>query len=644
MSTIHCCFQPNVPHCADILSKMVEASDYWKPDATSRASSKNNTCHLAKAALFNTALSKKDNVYTDSQTGAIISANARLDNRAQLMRQLNLGKHTVTDGELILNAYQRWGRMCPKYLLGDFVFIIWDEVNQKVFCARDHFGVKLLLYSRTDKGVMLSNEPNAFFTSGWLHKQLKESWLVNQLWGLGPTPVSTAYDGLEVVPAGHFIEIDAGGVTTESFWELTDDTQWKDMSDEELLRELKRRFRNAVEVRLESDYPLACELSEGLDSSGIAGYAAMIKPNDIIQTLSYECVALTEKTRPVWEKTYEDIFGMLNMHANLKPIWTEEPVAEEDKTTLITNTGGTFALRGAWLWHCKLAHQKDARVLLSGWGGDHCVSTYGDFYESELFNEFKWFTVHKLFQDKYKRGRGSHPLKAWIHLLMKHLMPGLSRWYVRAHSGLEQALWKRSQYSLLKEYYINRYRLISQLKVFTNGYRRYSTKAHHRRELFGIGLEQRLTDSELSARMYRVEFRYPMLDIPLVEFAYNLPSHLKIYRGIERYSFRYILEGVTTERVRWRLKADVNHPDRDYLLLSEQERQELQDLLHTHLLQKYCHTKTFVIPAEEAKFVVNQFRSFSSVFRYFAENSIPVILACNCRLFGFKEGESFGNL
>jgi asparagine synthase (glutamine-hydrolysing) len=603
---------------------MVEASDYWQPDATSRASNKNNTCHLAKATLFNTALSKKDNVYTDSQTGAIISANARLDNRTQLMQQLNLNKHTVKDGELILNAYQRWGRMSPKYLLGDFAFIIWDEVNQKVFCARDHFGVKLLLYSCTDKGIMISNEPNAFFTSGWLQKQLKESWLVNRLWGLGPTPASTAYDGLDVVPAGHFMEIVAGGMTTEPYWKLTDDKQWKGMSDEELLTELKCRFRHAVEVRLESDYPLASELSEGLDSSGITGYAAMIKPDETIFTLSYECVALTEKTRPVWEKTYEDIFAMLDMHDNLEPIWTEDQVAEEDKTMLISNTGGAFALRGAWLWHCRLAHSKGVRVLLAGWGGDHCVSTYGDFYESELFNKFRWLKVHKLFQDKYKRGRGSHPLKAWICLLIKHLTPRFSRWYVRKHPGLEQALLKRSQYSLLKEHYIARHGLIPELKKFTSRYRGYSTKAHHRRELFEIGLERRLIDSELSARMYRVEFRFPMLDIPLVEFAYNLPSHLKIYRGIERYSFRHILKGVTTERIRWRLKADVYLPDREDRLLSEQERQELQELLHTQLLQKYCHTNTLDLQEREEKFVLNQFRAFSPVFRYYADNNVPV--------------------
>jgi hypothetical protein len=84
MSTVHCCFQPNAPFSADIMSKMLQASDYWKPDAAGQAGNRDNTCRLAKANLFNTALSKKDFVYTDSQTGSMITANARLDNRAAI--------------------------------------------------------------------------------------------------------------------------------------------------------------------------------------------------------------------------------------------------------------------------------------------------------------------------------------------------------------------------------------------------------------------------------------------------------------------------------------------------------------------------------------------------------------------------------
>jgi len=210
MSSIHCCYKPTDPVKPEVLSKMLEASNYWEPDASSQTSNKNLTCHLAKAHLFNTSYSKNDFVFTDHESGSMITANARIDNREDLIKQLNLRNDLISDGELILHAYLKWGKACPKYLLGDFVFIIWDNTEQKVFCARDHFGVKLLMYSQTEKGVMLTNEPNAFFTSQWLKKELKESWLVSKIWGLAFNNNETAYEGLEVIPAAHYAEIKEG--------------------------------------------------------------------------------------------------------------------------------------------------------------------------------------------------------------------------------------------------------------------------------------------------------------------------------------------------------------------------------------------------------------------------------------------------
>ncbi|MCI1640070.1 MAG: asparagine synthase-related protein [Bacteroidales bacterium] len=628
MSTIHCCFQYKSALGEDVITKMLAASDYWNPDATSLAGNTTGTCCLAKASLFNTKLSKSDNVFTDEQTGSIISANARIDNRIELFRKLNIGNHDIPDGELILRSYFKWGRECPKYLYGDFAFIIWDEEKQKVYCARDHFGVKVLLYAREDIGIMLSNEPNSFFTSGWLKKEIKESWLVKHLWGLGlnSEPFETAYEGLDIVPAAHYMEIDSNGtVIIKSYWKLADNRQWQNMSDEDLLSEFERRFRHAVEMRMESDYPLAFQLSEGLDSNGIAGIGATMKPDVPIYTLSYDCVELTDKTRPVWGKTYEDISEMLNMHDNLHPIWTSRCEPNDDKDKLTAYIAGTFALRRYWLWHCRLAHQKGARVLMSGWGGDHCVSTYGDFYEDELFNALKFRQVHKLFKDKQKRGSGRNPYKAWMFLLMKHFVPPLSWWYNRISPCLEHSLWQRSGYSVLKKEYIKRYRLKASLKAYINGYSNfYSIKAHHRRELFYVGVERQLIDSELCARMFRLEFRFPMFDVPLVEFAYNLPSSLKIRNGVERYAFRQIIKGVVTERTGGRLKSDVNQPHRDIVALSVDEKREIHELLQSPFIRKYCSKEPFDMQNDVSEFMARLFCFSAPAFRYFADNNIPV--------------------
>ena len=55
----------------------------------------------------------------------------------------------VSDSFFILKSYEKWGEKCPEYLLGDFAFAIWDKNNEKLFCARDHMGVKHFYYYLT---------------------------------------------------------------------------------------------------------------------------------------------------------------------------------------------------------------------------------------------------------------------------------------------------------------------------------------------------------------------------------------------------------------------------------------------------------------------------------------------------------------
>src|SRR5215207_728845 len=68
----------------------------------------------------------------------VITADVRLDNRAELCAALGLIEAGQPDPVLILAAYQRWGEDCAGRLLGDFAFAIWDEAERTLFCARDY--------------------------------------------------------------------------------------------------------------------------------------------------------------------------------------------------------------------------------------------------------------------------------------------------------------------------------------------------------------------------------------------------------------------------------------------------------------------------------------------------------------------------
>jgi asparagine synthase (glutamine-hydrolysing) len=93
-----------------------------------------------------------------------IVADARVDGRSELCRKLRSSGHdchqSATDAELILHAYRAWGDECVRHLLGDFVFAIWDASRERLFCARDHFGVKPFFYARAGNCLVFSNTLN----------------------------------------------------------------------------------------------------------------------------------------------------------------------------------------------------------------------------------------------------------------------------------------------------------------------------------------------------------------------------------------------------------------------------------------------------------------------------------------------------
>ena len=93
-----------------------------------------------------------------------ITADARIDNRDELISTFDLpgrSRQTIADSELILTAFEKWGEGCPERLLGDFSFAIWDSRKNRLFCARDHMGIKPFYYYLSDKLFVFASEIKA---------------------------------------------------------------------------------------------------------------------------------------------------------------------------------------------------------------------------------------------------------------------------------------------------------------------------------------------------------------------------------------------------------------------------------------------------------------------------------------------------
>ena len=101
---------------------------------------------LSHCMLYTTQESLNENLPFE-RGDLVITADARIDNREELIAALGLGKNLttkITDSELILVAYEKWKERCPEKLLGDFVFSIWDKRKHVLFRARYYF---CLLYT-----------------------------------------------------------------------------------------------------------------------------------------------------------------------------------------------------------------------------------------------------------------------------------------------------------------------------------------------------------------------------------------------------------------------------------------------------------------------------------------------------------------
>ncbi|TQV85352.1 asparagine synthetase B family protein [Aliikangiella coralliicola] len=599
MSTIHAC-RLNKERCASqILSKMLKASDYWHPDERSKWVSSETDVGLAKAHLLNTERSIDDASYFSSELGVAICANARVDNRSVLLKQLSFSEEDSrikTDAQLIAHCYKKWQVDCPARLRGDFVFIIWDEEKQKFFCARDHFGVKSLFYSRNERGVMITNEHNAFFTSEWFNRyQYDEPWLIARLWNLGALDFESPNSEIQALPPAHSLEIDEKGTRLQRYWRLTSKTTWKNYSDNELIEELKLRFEKSVIARLDSRYPLGAELSAGLDSNGIVGYAAQHLKKQSLYTFSHQCEALTKENYFVWGDVYRDIQTTFKLHENIEPVWDYSPKTEclasdtseqllQSKKKFYRCFGGVVPIYGGHFVRSKLAKKNGVRVMLSGWGGDHCVTGYGDEFADELFRNRKFISIFRLLKAKRLRGRGGNIIRSFIILAIKQFLPSLYLKMKGLRSGVENSLLFRAKNHFLGQKWKTQYELENTLVKFLNNYQCHSVNRKESLELFELSLTNRLTESELEGRLFKVEYRYPMLDVDLVEFFYSLPSQLKIYDGIERYPFRLTLEGLVPEHIRWRKKHDVCLPQKDKKAEIERKLERLIPRLEYSLL------------------------------------------------------------
>lgn len=183
-----------------------------------------------------------------------------------------------SDTEVIVHAWEEWGRDCVHRLRGIFAFGLWDDREKEFFLARDQIGVKPLYYSYYAGRFTFASQPRAILADDAFQKKIDATGLRDYFAFGYISGERCAFSGMRKLPAGHWLHFKNGHIEIRQYWRV--DYQPRHINADEAEREVQDKLVKAVNMQLVSDLPIGCFLSGGIDSSllvAIAGRNAELR-------------------------------------------------------------------------------------------------------------------------------------------------------------------------------------------------------------------------------------------------------------------------------------------------------------------------------------------------------------------------------
>jgi asparagine synthase (glutamine-hydrolysing) len=543
---------------------------------------------LGNCLLHVTPESLHEQLPLQSERGELIlAADARLDNREELINQLGLTRYSapqITDSRLILTAYEKWGEACLQKLLGDFAFAIWDKQRQTLFCGRDHLGCKPFFYFYLPHRLFaFASEIKALLTLPRVTRELNEEKIgiyLCQLSGYAERDDRTFFKHINRLLPSQVLRVSENGLQTQSYheWDAASLPELKAEAD--FVEAFRERFEQAVACRMRSAYPIASTLSGGLDSSAVSCVARHLlngqNHNGQLLTIYTDCgIASTDEKKYVQavlaqggcEHDNAAVGGSISAAQVVTP-WLDQPVYMPTPAMLLTMT--------------EAAQQRHARVLLTGHDGDTIVS-HGHDYFTELAATQQWNVIKNMITAQISANGTNDKLtlqKQIEHRIYPHVLANLQAQLkshrLKAYAGaLSQALevFSFSAYTqlslLVRSAYVFRparwqsynpvihpafARRIQLSQLLQEEYDHQSAYLpsdylYHRQMIASDNLMLMSEQIDHVSAAHGVEARHPFLDKRLVELCLAAPVELKYDGGRGRGTLRHAMKNILPDEI-----------------------------------------------------------------------------------------------
>jgi asparagine synthase (glutamine-hydrolysing) len=500
--------------------------------------------------------------YYDYERQLMITADAIIDNREELFERLQVERSkrkTMPDSHLILLAYHKWGEESPKYLIGDFAFMIWDEKKCKLFGAKDFSGTRTLYYYSDHQRFAFCTTIEPLLSLRYIKKQLNEQWLAEYLAISAMIDVVdasiTPYKNIDQVPPSHSISVVGGKIKLTRYCTLTSREQLKLKSNEEYVEAFQEVFQKSVNSRLRTHLNVGAQLSGGLDSGAVVSFAAkaMQKQNKKINTFSYippmdfvdfTPIQLMPNERPLIQATVQHVGNIKDHYLDFEG---KDSYSEIDDFLEMMEMPYKFFENSFWLKGIyEKAHEEGVGVLLNGDRGNFTISWGSalDYY-STLLKRLKWVRLLQELEQYSKKAGGARLRR----------LPEIAR---VGFPVIDQIFSRTSTYklpSLINPEFAESTGVLKKLKEYgldhTGGFSKtniYEVRKRHFEDVFHWNASNTFA-TKLSLR-YSLWKRDPTNDLRVVQFCLSVPEKQYVQNGLDRALIRRSTEHFLPDSIR----------------------------------------------------------------------------------------------
>ncbi|WAL64256.1 asparagine synthase (glutamine-hydrolyzing) [Amycolatopsis cynarae] len=467
------------------------------------------------------------------------------------LEKLGHSFRTDSDTEVVLHGYLEWGESVADHLNGMYDFAIWDDREDKLVMIRDRMGIKPFYYARTRDGVLFGSEPKAILAHPAASKVVDTAGL-RELMAMTKQPGWSLWRDITEVEPGTIVRVDAGGVSTRTYWKLTavphtDDRETSVARVRELLTDIVRR-------QLVADVPRCVLLSGGLDSSAITGLAAarLGEQGEQVRTFSVDFFGQEENFRPDEMRDtpdspfIRDVAGLVrSAHRDvmLDPQALTDPAVRRAVITARDIPAGLGDM-DASLYLLFKAIRQESTVALSGESAD------------EVFGGYRWF------HDGTAQSADTFP---WLAFRTGHTERGtVLRPEIRARLDLDAHTADEYRTALDQ---------VEYLDGESDSERRMRAVCHLHLTRF---VRMLLDRKDRMSMAVGLEVRVPFCDHRLVEYVYNTPWSLKTFDGREKSLLRHATAHVLPQSVADRVKSPYpSTQDPGYAAALQQQAKEI---------------------------------------------------------------------